>query len=117
MKLPVLTSSSFSSASSSWLSPTIISAQHTVASTTRVLHLAPSRQLHETWYLSLIQEARTWEGNLCLHLQPHPIPWIFVVHHDEEHDVTNHGDENNNEAIAAAAATAIPTSLQVSEVV
>lgn len=30
--------------------------------------------------ISLIREAAsTWQGNLCLHLQPHPIPWIFVV--------------------------------------
>ncbi len=72
------------------------------ASTTRALHLAPSRLSNDTFFIPLIRDASTWGGDLCLHLQPYPIPWIFVVTEEEE----NEEDSTTSN---------VPTSLDISE--
>lgn len=97
------------SPSSSWMSPTL--AANNSSFGCRSLHLAPSSRTNDSFFIPLIQEAgATWEGNICLHLQPHPIPWIFVVPRDVDEEESEQNDHDEESSLPT-----FPASLAMSE--
>lgn len=93
-------------------------------SSSRPLHLAPSSRTNDSFFIPLIQDASTWDGNICLHLQPYPIPWIFVVpkekSYQEENNDNNHEEQEEqimNVDQVIHQSQPLPTSLSMSEAV